>query len=202
LLSFYKGNTDICIDPKGMQSPPEWDLGREIGWRFGELGIFASNLTAWKNFLNSDFKYAILMEDDFQINHTFQGHLTDYMQELPDDWEVLSMYINPNEYPRYNEDHDIGQPNVCKTYHRLSMACYVINKRFVKKALELIKTPITEPFDVYILNEPHKFNSYSIKPYKEKGCRCLGEYHMFISTFQDNHLREDLTDIFQKIIKE
>lgn len=198
LLSFYKVNTDICIDPKGMQSSPEWDLGRETGWRFGELGIFASNLTAWKNFLNSSFEYAIIMEDDFQVNDTFQNHLTEYMQELPDDWEILSMYINPNEYPRYSEDYDIGQPNVCKAYNRLSMACYVINKRFVKKALELIKTPIAEPFDVYILNEPHKFNSYSIKPYKERGCRCLGAYHMFKSTFQDREIREDLTAVFQK----
>jgi GR25 family glycosyltransferase involved in LPS biosynthesis len=198
LLSFYKDNDDIAIDPKGMQVAPEWDVSRYIGWRFGELGIYASNLTAWKNFLDSDFEYAVLMEDDFQINDKFQNYLNEYMQELPDDWEVLSMHINPNENNRFNEHYDIGQPNVCKTYHRLSMACYVINKRFVRKALELIKTPITEPFDVYVLNEPYKFNSYSIKPSKPKGCRCLGAYHMFKSTFQERDARQDLTTIFQR----
>jgi GR25 family glycosyltransferase involved in LPS biosynthesis len=198
LLSFYKNNDDISIDPKGIQVAPEWDTSRYIGWRFGELGIYASNLTAWKNFLNSDFEYAILMEDDFQINDTFQGHLTEYMQELPDDWEVLSMHMNPNEDDRYNENYDIGQPNICKTYHRLSMACYVINKRFVRKALELIKTPITEPFDVYVLNEPYKFNSYSIKPGKPKGCRCLGAHFAFKSTFQERETRQDLTAIFER----
>jgi hypothetical protein len=193
LLSFYDNNDYVNINPKGIQVAPEWDPNRTIGWRFGELGIWATNITAWKNFQDSNFEYAILMEDDFQINEKFQYYLNEYMQELPDDWEVLSMYINPNEFSRYSEDYDIGKPNVCKTYHRLSMACYIINKRFVKKALDLIKTPITEPFDVYILNEPYKFNSYSIKPYKEKGCRCLGAYHMFKSTFQDRDSRQDLT---------
>jgi GR25 family glycosyltransferase involved in LPS biosynthesis len=198
LLSFYKDNEDICIDPKGMQVAPEWDISRYNGWRFGELGIYASNLTAWKNFLASDFEYAVLMEDDFQINNTFKDHLTEYMQELPDDWEVLSMHMNPNEDDRFNEHYDIGKPNVCKTYHRLSMACYVINKRFVRKALELIKTPITEPFDVYVLNEPYKFNSYSIKPGKPKGCRCLGSHFAFKSTFQEREPRQDLSALFER----
>jgi GR25 family glycosyltransferase involved in LPS biosynthesis len=198
LLSFYNDNDEVAIDPKGIQIAPEWDPHRTIGWRFGELGIWATNITAWKNFQDSDFEYAILMEDDFDINDKFEEYLTKYMQELPDDWEVLSMYINPNEFTRYSEEYDIGQPNVCKTYHRLSMACYVINKRFVKKALELIKTPITEPFDVYVLNEPYKFNSYSIKPGKPKGCRCLGAHHMFKSTFQERDARQDLTPLFEK----
>ena len=196
LLAFYKDNTDIVIDPKGIPTPPEWDVGRTIGWRFGELGIWASNLTAWKNLLNSQFEYAVLMEDDFEINEKFEHYLKEYMQELPDDWELLSMYVNPNEFLTYNETYDIGKPNVCRTYHKLSMACYVINKRFVKKALEAIKTPVTEPFDVYMLNQPYRFNSYSIKRGKEKGCRCLGENFMYKSTFQERDIRHDFTPYF------
>lgn len=155
IKSFYK-NAQIKVDPKG------W-LGD--GWKPGELGIWASNYTAWKNFSESTYDHIILMEDDIQLSKDFGQKLYEYIDELPEDWDVFTVYVPPTGNIRYKKDGkhlDIGKKNVCKVYQSWSCLCYVVSKSGAKKLLEMVKTPVSRPIDHYLFyNED--IDVYAIK---------------------------------------
>ena len=194
LFSYYKNNPPINIDFKGTEAYKDWGLNRGSGWKLGELGIWATNVTAWQNFLASDFEYALFMEDDFEVNEQFKDLLFAHVQELPDDWDMFSCGLG--DWHLYSpEVHDIGQPNVCKSYHNLTMVCYLINKSSVKKMLDSVKERVAAPFDIYMLYKPNIFNTYAVKPDVPQGCRCLGD--KLKSTFQYKETPSDLSFYFQ-----
>jgi GR25 family glycosyltransferase involved in LPS biosynthesis len=155
IQSFYK-DAAIKVDPKG------W---LEKGWKPGELGIWASNYTAWANFANSKYDHIILMEDDIQLSKDFSQRLYEYIDELPEDWDVFTVYVPPTGNIRYKKDGkhlDIGKKNVCKVYQSWSCLCYVVSKSGAKKLLEMVKTPVSRPIDHYLFyNE--ELNVYAIK---------------------------------------
>ena len=155
IQSFYK-KAEIKVDPKG------W-LGE--GWKPGELGIWASNYTAWVNFSNSNYDHIVLMEDDIQLSKDFSTRLHEYIDELPEDWDVFTVYVPPTGNIRYKKDGahlDIGKKNVCKVYQSWSCLCYVVSKNGAKKLIEMVKTPVSRPIDHYLFyNED--LNVYAIK---------------------------------------
>lgn len=73
-------------------------------FKWGELGIWASNLLAIKNFLNTDKKYLMLMEDDILVEDKdkFLRLLSQYMDNLPYGWEIFSYYVPPNQYSKFD----------------------------------------------------------------------------------------------------
>jgi GR25 family glycosyltransferase involved in LPS biosynthesis len=155
IKSFYK-DAKIKVDPKG------W-LGE--GWKPGELGIWASNYTAWKNFSESTYDHIILMEDDIQLSKDFSQKLYEYIDELPEDWDVFTVYVPPTGNIRYKKDGkhlDIGKKNVCKVYQSWSCLCYVVSKSGAKKLLENVKTPVSRPIDHYLFYNDH-LDVYAIK---------------------------------------
>jgi len=162
ISSFYK-DAQIKIDPKG------W-LGE--GWKPGELGIWASNYTAWVNFAKSKHDHIILMEDDIQLAKDFSTKLYKYIDELPEDWDVFTVYIPETGNVRYKKgakDLQIGKENVCKVYQSWSCLCYVVSKSGAKKMIEDVKTPVSRPIDHYLFY--HDFlNVYAIKYDKPNIC--------------------------------
>ena len=161
--AFFKNNKNIKIDP----------LGRfEGGWKYGELGIWASNFSAIKNFSKTEYNYLILMEDDIVIGKQFNTSLVKYMEELPEDWDFFTVYIPKTGNIRYRQSRDsimIGKENVCKVYQSWSCLCYVVSKKGAERILELIKTPVSDPIDHWLFY--HKgLNGYAIK--QEKGNIC------------------------------
>jgi GR25 family glycosyltransferase involved in LPS biosynthesis len=178
--SFYK-NSRIKIHPKG-------HFG--TGWKPGELGIWASNYTAWKNFVDSDYDYVILMEDDIVLGGDFNNKLTKYLDELPEDWDVFTAYIpefGNNRYGKNRKELFIGKDNVCRVYQSWSCLCYVVSKQGAKKLLEEVKSTVKSPIDHYLFY--HKgLNVYTIK--LEKGNIC--DIYSTQSTVQ-NATRYDMT---------
>lgn len=162
IKSFYK-KAKIKVDPKG------W-LGE--GWKPGELGIWASNYTAWVNFAQSDYDSIILMEDDIQLSKSFSDKLSRYMDELPSDWDVFTVYVPPSGNIRYKKDGkdlDIGKTNICKVYQSWSCLCYIVSKSGAKKLIEMVKTPVSRPIDHYLFYNEN-INVYAIKYGKANIC--------------------------------
>lgn len=178
--SFYK-NSSIKIDPQG-------HFG--TGWKPGELGIWASNYTAWKNFVDSDYDYVILMEDDIVLSGDFNNKLTKYLDELPEDWDIFTAYIpefGNNRYSKNKKELFIGKDNVCRVYQSWSCLCYVVSKQGAKKLLQEVKNTVKSPIDHYLFY--HKeLNVYTIK--LERGNIC--EIYSTQSTVQ-NATRYDMT---------
>ena len=141
--NFYN-TADIKIDPKGFNGN---------GWKPGELGIWASNFIAWKNFIDSDYDYIILMEDDIVLQKDFNKKLINYIDELPENWDIFTAFIPATGNIRYNKknkDLFIGNKNICKVYQSWSCLCYVVSKDGAKKLIEEVRKPVSSPLDHYL----------------------------------------------------
>jgi hypothetical protein len=159
------------------------------GWKIGDLAIIANNYVAWQNFYNSEYDYALIMEDDIILNDNFIELLNKYMLELPEDWEVFSMFTKAEEFDRYSKKHyDIGQDNVCKSYNIGSLAAYVINKKFVKKMMDKMQYYIQVPADLYLFNSNY-YNCYNLKPGVEMGC--------FLAPLESTYQYSEYYDFFE-----
>ena len=80
IKNFILENKDFKFNPEG------YNLDSKQGWKFGELGILASNWLAWNNFLKSDYDYLILMEDDLMCNENLPELISKYIEECPKDF--------------------------------------------------------------------------------------------------------------------
>ena len=181
IKEFYS-KSELKVNPKG------W---LEEGWKPGELGIWASNYTAWVNFSKSQYDHIILMEDDIQLSGSFSENLDKYMDELPSDWDVFTVYVPPTGNIRYKKDGkhlDVGKPNICKVYQSWSCLCYVVSKSGAKKLIEMVKTPVSRPIDHYLFyNED--LNVYALKYNRANICNI----YTTSSTVQTAK-KQDMTD--------
>lgn len=144
----------------------------QTGWKPGELGIWASNYTAWKNFLKTDYDYIILMEDDIVLNKDFNSKLVDYLDELPDNWDIFTAYIPTFGNVRYEKRKNelmIGKENVCKVYQSWSCLCYVVSKKGAERLMREVRQKIKSPIDHYLFYH-RGLNVYTIKMENENIC--------------------------------
>lgn len=177
---FYK-TAKIKINPLG-------HFG--TGWKPGELGIWASNYTAWSNFLKSKYDYIILMEDDIVLSNDFNEKIKSYIAELPDNWDVFTAYIPETGNIRYEKRKNellIGKENICKVYQSWSCLCYVVSRRGAERLFKEIQRGVKSPIDHYLFYH-RSLNVYTIK--MENGNIC--SLYETKSTVQDAQ-RYDMT---------
>jgi GR25 family glycosyltransferase involved in LPS biosynthesis len=151
-------------------------------FKWGELGIWASNLLAIKNFIETDKEYLMLMEDDIYVpdKDRFLELLVVYMDSLPEDWEVFSYFVHENQLTRFQNIY--GNTDIVPAYQDWSMLCYVLNKKSAIKILDLcLINGFDMPIDWYIYRQPEVFKSYTLSPIAEMGCKLYD----IVSTFQE-----------------
>ena len=181
---FLSNNPSFNPDPYG------YNLHDEQGWKFGEIGIWASNWTAWNNFLKSDAEYLILMEDDIVSGDMFMEIIINYMQQLPENWEVFHAFSPYDQFEKYKNSHDFGAQDVCVAYQDWSALCYIITRDAAKKMIDN-SNMFSLPLDWYMFRQHHLFKIYTIKPSSEFPCTLLPTE----STFQTKQKREILNGI-------
>jgi GR25 family glycosyltransferase involved in LPS biosynthesis len=182
IKSFYK-TAKIKIDPKGFEGN---------GWKPGELGIWASNLVAWQNFIKSDYDYIILIEDDIVLTKGFNKKLIGHIEELPDDWDIFTAYVPETGNIRYNKSNKklfVGKDNICRIYQSWSCLCYVVSKQGAQKLLKEVQDLVSSPIDHYLFYH-HNINGYTIKLEKPNIC----EIYPMDSTVQSAE-KQDMTGI-------
>lgn len=138
-------------------------------FKWGELGIWASNIKAYQNLLKSDYDSVILMEDDILIDNKelFLKDITIKISCLPKDWEFFSYYCPPTEYNRYSGD---NKKDIVRSYQDWSLLCYVVHKKGALKILNEIKTKgINLPIDLHIFRNKN-YNTYSLAPHIKPAC--------------------------------
>lgn len=195
-LSWLNANLDFNLDVEGYsnkyfaKSLVTYSSNRRNKWKYGEIGVWASNFLAWKEFINSPEDCLILFEDDLILEKDFFSTLLSYMDELPEDWDAFYMYVDPSSYKDYKPfEHDINKDHVCRSYQDWSNACYVINKKTVSKLYSEIQTKAIDlPVDWHILKRPEIFNSYAVTPSSYVPCRLA----KLKSSFQEHQKRIDI----------
>jgi GR25 family glycosyltransferase involved in LPS biosynthesis len=182
--SFIKNNPSFIPNLYG------YNLHGEQGWRFGEIGIWASNWTAWHNFLKSDADYLILMEDDITYSTDFMEIIINYMQQLPEGWEIFHAFSPADQFHKYSDWHNLGADDICIAYQDWSCLCYIITRDAAKKMISN-SNMFELPLDWYMFRQHHLFKTYTIKPTSEFPCTLLASE----STFQNKQKREIINGI-------
>jgi GR25 family glycosyltransferase involved in LPS biosynthesis len=166
-VDFLRNNPKFIINKDG------YELGGESGWRFGEIGILASNWTAWCNFINSQYDYLILMEDDIKHNDFFYERLTGYILQLPLDFDVFSAFVPRDQFAKHDVRLNISEGDISLSYQDWSCLCYVISKEGAKKLINDFYN-VSLPLDWYIYRQTDKFNVYALKPTENPICDLIG----------------------------
>ena len=178
--NFYSEYPFVKFDKAG------YEFNSESGWRYGELGIWASNISAYINFLKSDKDYLILMEDDIEYSEGFFENLVKYMSQIDEEWDLFFYYApgNTNAGEFYPEEKD-----VCRSYQDWSCLCYVINRKAAQKVIDdLYDNVISLPIDYYYFRQPEKYVCYTVKTTSKLYCKISG----LESTFQTKQKRKAL----------
>lgn len=205
LVEFVKANPDFVIEPKGYDNQyfdkivyDKAIAGEPTGWKYGQLGIWASNYTAWTNFLKTDYDYVMLLEDDVRLKEGFIEVVNKCLNDLPDDWEIFHACAPMskawlNGLPA-KEDCEIGKEFVSLPYLHDSNGCYIINRKGVEKVLAQVKQGIFLPLDWHWFKQP-LFNIYQVKYGIDQKCNLIS----VPSTHWDTQPFNDLTDLLGSI---
>jgi GR25 family glycosyltransferase involved in LPS biosynthesis len=150
-------------------------------FKLGELGVWASNIEAWKAFLDSDYDALLIFEDDTALHPNFVNAMNDYLAELPADWDVFSPYIHWwQEQNLYLPEYKVSE-NICVAYQNWSLAAYFISREGAKKALNSIRNGIYTPIDLHLFKGIYDFHAYTLEPKSQKYC----DLWYFDSTIQN-----------------
>ena len=62
----------------------------------GHFGCFLSHMKTYKKFLETNYKYAIIFEDDMEIDN-FKNKLNKSIKNVPSDWDIILLQYNIDE---------------------------------------------------------------------------------------------------------
>jgi GR25 family glycosyltransferase involved in LPS biosynthesis len=185
LYKFCKDNKDFHFDPNG------YSLHNEQGWRYGELGIWASNWLAWNNFANSDYDYLVLMEDDLACQENLGEYIVKYINECPEDFDALYIFSPADQWLKHDPSKDVSK-NITRAYQDWSCACYVIQKKTIQDMISVANGGFNLPLDWFMFRQQNLFNIYSVAPNAYQGCKT----ESVESTFQTKQNRGIIYGIF------
>lgn len=204
LKKFFDDNSEFkeAVDLKGYDPAKYMDsrspyFGRvcRVGWKYGELGVWASNWLAWKNFLKTDADYLILAEDDVVLVDNCKQLLDMYMKQLPEGWDQFHLWVPKGDRSLYDPNkHGVGSMYVAKAYQNWSNTAYMLSRSGAQKLLDDVKKRgIKLPLDWLWFKESAEFDfgCYTLTPQSTHLCYNSNEVE---STFQWQMRREDLTN--------
>lgn len=152
LESFYKNNKEFYLS---------W-----LGFKSGEVGNFGSHYLIWKYLIESDLDSVLVFEDDSYIHDDFVYKYNQFIKDLPQDFDIFSVYVDSNQSPRFDESHRISY-NLSTGYQDWSTLCYLVSKKGAQKMLDEVHTQgMYYPTDWFIFRGGHsgKFNVYTLTP--------------------------------------
>ena len=130
--------------------------------RLGAIGCAISHIKLWETFLNGEDKFLIIMEDDVYLKPKFNKNLYNYLNHLPNNFDISYLLIHPNKSFQnlFNKSINING-YVKKGFGQWGTVAYILSRKGAKKLLELAK-PIYKPIDEMIKSaiEDNKIISY------------------------------------------
>jgi len=136
----------------------------------GVIGVWASNWVSYKALLESDANAAILLEDDTVLKENFFQLLPSIIENVPQDWDVVSFCIPNTDCFEYSLlKHWIDNPIITKMYQKSWAGGYIINRSGADKIVSWVNNHgIDMPIDWLLFTDLGIINVYNISPYIEK----------------------------------
>jgi GR25 family glycosyltransferase involved in LPS biosynthesis len=150
--------------------------GHTHNFRYPEIGLWASTYVALSKFLNTDYSYIILFEDDCRPANDFLNLLDKYFKEVPKDWECFVLYnVGREPTDMHPTDHyEIGLENICICYQIWSTASIMFNRESALKIINYIENfGISLPLDIFLFYKQIKGIGADVK-----NEYCLDDYYI------------------------
>lgn len=118
----------------------------------GSIGCYMSHIKVWKEFLKSQYKYAIVMEDDVTFDPAkFANVVSSIKTHTFGEWDIISFNLAHDGWPVHIHNITGTEHSLVKYRRRISLTgCYMITRsgaiKLLKKAL-----PIKMPVDYYFV---------------------------------------------------
>lgn len=153
------------------------------GWenaKRGELGVWLSNFDRWEYAANMD-EPLIVFEDDAMPSPAFNLYVDGLLEDIPDDWDFVSLWIPDNQKHDYLYDIDFdengvhvwanrpwrnnensiyrveGSDRVALAYQGYGMVSLMYSPRGAAKLVELARqTGLSGPVDCWIFQQAHR----------------------------------------------
>jgi GR25 family glycosyltransferase involved in LPS biosynthesis len=113
----------------------------------GAIGASLSHLKVWKEFMKSNAKYALIMEDDVQLPTTFSMMVRDCAKDLPKNWDVWVLGWNHTPV-------DTGKRDTTpfrRILHFVGAHCYIISRKAAKAFIDEV-FPVETHVEHYMNN--------------------------------------------------
>ena len=137
------------------------------GFKNGEIGNFGSHYLAWKFLAKSNLENMLIFEDDILIEDNFIEKYNIAIENVPSDYDVLSIFVHPNQYDMFDKTQEISY-YIAKGYQDWSTLCYVVSKNGAKKLIKHIEDHgMGRPTDWFIFRGGNEgvFNVYTLPPH-------------------------------------
>ena len=154
---FMVQNSDFNINWENLSRP----------LKYPEVGLWASNYLAIKEFMESAYDYLILVEDDIKLEPDFFSKLDLYLEEMPSDIDCFLAYKPENIF--YNAGYELLEneeqyhtaSNIIWIAHQTwSTGCILLNKAGASKIMSYINEGISDPIDLFLFGNQN--GQYSV----------------------------------------
>jgi GR25 family glycosyltransferase involved in LPS biosynthesis len=134
----------------------------------GEFGCFASHYAFWKQVVEKNLPRALVFEDDAIIQPRFIERLSLGLREVPEDFDVFSVFVHSNQFSRCQPHHHKNLV-IADAYQDWSTLCYVISQKGAQRLIELAGDTVMDPVDWFIFRGGHRglLKTYTYRPHIE-----------------------------------
>ena len=119
------------------------EIERDVWIR--HVGLWASNIKTFEKFMDSEYDYLIIFEDDVVLCKNFYDEFMDRFKSLPKDWDLFVINSHPKSDIQYHENKRIKGSKICEGYTLFGTGAVCYNKNSVKKILNSITDGVSVP---------------------------------------------------------
>lgn len=146
---------------------------------YGNISSVAGHYLAWKNFLNSNYDYLIICEDDIEIDEdVFFDCLNKCLLEIPKNTIILSMFYSDENLKMFYKNDKSKYEYITKLFQHDWALCNVITRYGAELFIRRIEEfGVSDGIDYIIYPTARKeykefqdFESFAINPKIKKPC--------------------------------
>jgi len=172
-IKFFNGNIENASDVLShkkikLNTWRPYD-GRNFPPLPGELGVWLSNINIYEYIVKNNIDKMLVLEDDVVVDLKFVGNLNLVLNDLPDNWDFLSLYYFENQNSVDSETL-FGSKYIHKSKNQpAGFQAMIYSKNGAEKILRLVKRlGIQYTVDCFVFEQARLgfLNGYSIIPDK------------------------------------
>jgi GR25 family glycosyltransferase involved in LPS biosynthesis len=138
---------------------PKW----ERGYKVGNVAIWASNYILMKEFLKTDAKYIIVLEDDVWFQKDLYEKIYQASCELPNNFDYFSFWAENYDFQFFHKNLSVSKI-ICRPYQRVSKLVMIYSRFGAEKIVAYAESGIDGPGDIVLFSQREIFNGFARPP--------------------------------------